>query len=77
MQSLVDQTNVTIVDEANIPSTPAKPRVLLNLAIGVFGGLLAGFGLAVFLELMTRKVHTKEELIGELDIPLLGHLKNV
>jgi len=76
MQSLVDQTNVTIIDEANIPSTHAKPKILLNLAIGIFGGLIAGVGLALIMELTTRKVHTKEELIAELEIPLLGHLKN-
>lgn len=77
MQSLVDQTNVSIIDGANIPSTHATPRILLNLSIGVFGGLLVGIGLALFLELVVRRVHTKEEMIDELDIPLLGHLKNV
>jgi uncharacterized protein involved in exopolysaccharide biosynthesis len=77
MQSRVDQTNVSIIDAANIPSSPAKPKVMLNLAIGIFGGLLAGVGLALFLELIIRQVHTKEELIEELEIPLLGHLRNV
>jgi len=77
MQSLVDQTNVSIIDKANIPSSHATPKVLLNLAIGVFGGLLAGAGLALFLELMIRRVHTKEELVTELELPLLGHLNNV
>jgi uncharacterized protein involved in exopolysaccharide biosynthesis len=77
MQSLVDQTNVSIIDRANIPSSHATPRILLNLAIGVFGGLLLGVGLALFLELIVRRVHTNEELIDWLDIPLLGNLKNV
>ena len=76
MQSLVDQTNVSIVDRANIPTTHATPRVLTNLALGIFGGLLAGIGLAIFLELIVRRVHTEEELFDELEIPLLGHLKN-
>jgi uncharacterized protein involved in exopolysaccharide biosynthesis len=77
MQSLVDQTNVSIIDRANIPTNYASPRILLNLAIGAFGGLLLGVSLAVFLELIIRRVHTKEEIIAELDIPLLGHLKNI
>jgi uncharacterized protein involved in exopolysaccharide biosynthesis len=76
MQSLVDQTNVSIIDGANIPMTHATPRVMLNLAIGAFGGILFGVGLALFLELIVRRVHTKEELVDGLGIPLLGHLKN-
>jgi uncharacterized protein involved in exopolysaccharide biosynthesis len=76
MQSVVDQTNVTVIDGANIPSTPAKPRTKLNMALGAFGGILLGVGLALFLELVVRRVHTKEELIEELEVPLLGHLKN-
>ena len=77
MQSLIDQTNVSIIDGANIPSSHATPRVILNLALGAFGGLLLGVGLALFMELIIRRVHTREELINELNIPLLGHLKNV
>ena len=67
---------MSIVDGANIPSTHATPRVLTNLEIGAFGGLLLGVGLALFMELIVRRVHTREELINELNIPLLGHLKN-
>jgi uncharacterized protein involved in exopolysaccharide biosynthesis len=77
MQSMIDQTNVSIIDGANIPSRHTKPKVMINLALGAFGGLLLGFGLALFMELLTRRVHTNEELIDELGIPLLGHLKNV
>ena len=76
MQSVIDQTNVSIVDGANIPGNHATPRVLVNLALGAFGGLLLGVGLALFMELIVRRVHTREELINELNIPLLGHLKN-
>ncbi|MGV7235036.1 MAG: GNVR domain-containing protein [Nitrosomonadaceae bacterium] len=76
MQSMIDQTNVSIIDGANIPTIHATPRVMLNLALGAFGGLLMGIGLVLFMELIIRRVHTREELIDELNIPLLGHLKN-
>lgn len=76
MQSVIDQTNVSVVDGANIPSSHATPNTPLNLVLGAFGGLLLGVGLALFMELIVRRVHTREELINELNIPLLGHLKN-
>jgi uncharacterized protein involved in exopolysaccharide biosynthesis len=77
MQSLVDQTNVSIVDRANIPSTPSSPRVTKNLALGVLAGLLLGIGLAVILEISIRRVHSQDDLIDELGVPLLAHLKKV
>lgn len=77
MQSLVDQTNVSIVDRANIPSTPSSPRVTKNLVLGILAGLLLGVGLAVILEISVRRVHSQEDLTIELGVPLLAHLKKV
>lgn len=77
MQSMVDQTIVSIIDHANIPSYHAKPNMKKNLAIGAFGGLLLGVGLAIFLAVFVRRVHSKQDLVGELGVPLLGHLKKV
>jgi len=77
MQSVVDQTNVAIVDRANIPGIHATPSVMKNIALGVVAGLLLGIGIAIVLETFVRKVHSREDLISELGIPLLGHLKKV
>lgn len=74
MQSLVDQTNVFIVDPANIPKQPSSPLLTKNLALGAFGGLLFGIGLAILMELLVRRVHSEEDLFLELKVPLLGHL---
>jgi len=77
MQSLVDQTNVSIVDHAIIPTNPSSPRVSKNLALGILGGLLLGIGLAVTLEISIRRVYSQEDLTIELGVPLLAHLKKV
>jgi uncharacterized protein involved in exopolysaccharide biosynthesis len=77
MQSLVDQTNVSIVDRANIPSSPSSPRVTKNIALGVLAGLILGIGLAVILEISVRRVHSLEDVTHELGVPLLAHLKKV
>jgi len=77
MQSLVDQTNVSVVDRANIPTTPSSPRVTKNLALGMLAGLLLGIGLAVILEISIRRVHSLEDVTRELGVPLLAHLKKV
>ena len=75
MQSMVDQTSVSIVDHATVSTTQATPSVMKNLAIGAFGGLILGIGVALFMDVFIRKIHSKEDLINEVEVPLLGHLK--
>lgn len=74
MQSMVDQTNVSIVDHASVPSHHATPRLTKNIAVGGFGGLVLGFGIALLMEVFRRRVHSEDDIVGELDIPLLGQL---
>jgi uncharacterized protein involved in exopolysaccharide biosynthesis len=75
MRSMVDQTNVSIVDPASIPRQHTSPQVMTNFVIGGFGGLLLAIGITIFMEMVTRKVHSREDFMTEVRVPLLGHLK--
>ena len=75
LQSMVDQTSVSIVDHATVPKFHTIPSVMKNLAIGAFGGLILGIGVALFMDLFIRRIHSKEDLASEVGVPLLGHLK--
>ncbi|HFD87715.1 MAG TPA: hypothetical protein ENJ35_08575 [Gammaproteobacteria bacterium] len=75
MLSMVNQTNVSIVDYATIPRRYATPNVSKNIAVGAFGGLLLGVGAALFMGVFVRKIHSKEDLVNGIGVPLLGHLK--
>ena len=75
MLSLVNQTNVFIVDYVNIPNSHAMFVTSKNLAIGAFGGLLLGVGIALFMGLLVRKIHSKEDLVSGIGVLFLGHLK--
>jgi|GEM_PF-2426577 len=75
MLNMVNQTNVSIVDHATVPSKPATPNVPKNLAIGAFGGLLLGVGIALFIGVFVRRIHSEEDIISGIGIPILGHLK--
>jgi len=77
MQSLIDQTNVAVVDAANIPGSRSSPRVTVNLVLGALAGLLLGVGAALFMEIFVRRVYSREDLLIEVGVPLLGHLKKV
>jgi chain length determinant protein EpsF len=69
------QTNVAILTAATEPVMPAKPRVPLNLGLGLFVGLLLGAAAVFFLELLDRRVRSTADLESGLDAPLIGTLE--
>ena len=58
------------------PSDPAQPRVLVNLLVSIFLGTLLGVGLALVLELFSRRVRSSEDLADLPNLPLLGQLNS-
>jgi len=64
--------NARVVSEAAAPDQPISPRILLNLALGGFLGVLAGVAVAAMLEAIDHSVKTIDEVKRLLDFPLLG-----
>ena len=64
--------NVRIVDKAEVPKDPVKPRKGLNIIIGLIVGLGAGLGTAFFLEYLDNTIKLPEDIKRHLDIPFLG-----
>jgi len=67
-----DVTNIQVVDMARIPLYPHKPRVALNLVIGLVLGLLLGAGTALFMEYIDNTIKNPDELTSRFNIPVLG-----
>jgi succinoglycan biosynthesis transport protein ExoP len=72
VESRTDQTNIAVLTPAVIPSMPSKPRMLLNVLVSIFLGLLFGVGLALVLELANRRVRSVDDLADALGLPVLG-----
>lgn len=68
----LETNNIQVVEEAQVPHTPAKPRVRLNLLLGVVVGLFASVGLAFFLEYLDTSIKTPDEVERYLGLPVLG-----
>jgi chain length determinant protein EpsF len=71
------QTNVTILNQAIEPTFPSKPRVSLNVALGLFVGTLLGLAAIFLLEILDRRVRSDPDLDAVMlgiDVPLLGTL---
>lgn len=64
--------NVRIVDPAITPRVPVFPRKMLNLLIGLIGGLVVGVMLAFVLDFFDQSVKNSEEMDSKLGLPFLG-----
>jgi polysaccharide biosynthesis transport protein len=70
-------TNIRVVDPAEIPSRPVKPRKTLNLALGALLGLVFGIGLAFFQEYLDNSLKSPDDVARYLSIPTLGTIPNL
>jgi capsular exopolysaccharide synthesis family protein len=64
--------NIRILDKAEVPLAPVRPKKGLNLLIGALSGLLLGVGLAFFLEYLDYTVKTTEDVEQYLNLHILS-----
>ena len=65
-------SNIAVLDRAETPEQPHRPRKLLNAALGLFAGLLGGILLALFQEHMNTVVRTPEQVERMTGLSLLA-----
>jgi len=65
-------TNIQVVDTARAPLYPVKPRVIINLLLGLILGLFSGVGAAFLLEFFDNTIKNPDEMIDRFGIPVLG-----
>ena len=70
-------TDVVPIERATPADRPSRPRKLLNLGLGLAGGLFAGLVLAQLSEYFRRTITTREEAESQLGLPVLGSLPDV
>jgi polysaccharide biosynthesis transport protein len=68
----VPRTTVRVVEEAEPPTRPSSPLVVLNIFLSVVLGLLAGTGLAFFVEYLDVSIKTVDEVEKYLGLPVLA-----
>ena len=68
----VGVNNVAIVDAADVPTRPSSPRLAINLGLALILGCGLGVLAALALEQIDEAIADPEQIVGELNLPLLG-----
>lgn len=77
--TIMNVDNVSILSQAEVTDeqAPIKPQPLLNIAIALVVGLMAGVGLAFLLEYLDNTVKTEQDIEKALGLPLLGVITKI
>lgn len=71
---IMNVNNVTILSKAQVKGneSPVSPNIMLNVAIALVVGLMAGVGLAFLLEYLDNTFKTEKDIETHLELPILG-----
>ena len=71
MASQTNQTNISLLNPATVPTKPASKSVIIIAILALFMGSFLGLVLTLVAEMMDRRIRTETDLTDVLDLPVL------
>jgi succinoglycan biosynthesis transport protein ExoP len=68
----LDTNNVRIVEPAEVPVAPVRPRPMMNMGLAVIGGLILSLSIAFFAEYMDDTIRTPDQVEHALGVPVFA-----
>jgi polysaccharide biosynthesis transport protein len=77
LESRLDQTDIAVLNPAIPPLAPVFPKIPLNVVLSVMIGMMLGVGAALLLELMNRRIRSRDDLAYAAGIAVLAEIPRV
>lgn len=77
LQLAEQASTIRVIEPAQVPSAPAGPRRTLSVVLAFALSLIAGLGLAFFLEYLDNTVKTAEDVTRYTQLPALGVIPTI
>ncbi|USK33688.1 capsular biosynthesis protein [Bacillus sp. F19] len=76
---IMNADNVSVLSKAELGTDPSpiKPKPVLNIAIALVVGLMAGVGLAFLLEYLDNTIKNEQDIEKYLELPVLGAVTRI
>jgi succinoglycan biosynthesis transport protein ExoP len=65
-------SNIAVVEQAQTPELPVRPRTLQNTLLGAVAGLLLAMGIIFLIEYLDDRVRSPEQIDKVLKLPVVG-----
>jgi polysaccharide biosynthesis transport protein len=69
--------NISVVERPTVPRKPYRPRIPLNMAVGLMAGLVMGMLTAMGREFADQTIRSPQDVEWDIEAPLLGLLPMV
>lgn len=70
--NIMNIENIQVIDEARVPTSPIKPRPMLNIAIAGVLGIMISMFIIFLLEYMDNTIKTPSDVERHLGLPVIG-----
>jgi capsular exopolysaccharide synthesis family protein len=77
LSSSLNVNNISIIDRAEIPKKPAKPRVMLNIVLALIAGMVGGISLGFFVDYLDTTIKSPEDVKEILESRFLGAIPDI
>jgi non-specific protein-tyrosine kinase len=74
LEEAVQANSISIVEMAEPPQRPARPRHPINIGLGLLVGLTGGIGLAFLVENLDTTLYTAEQIEAATQLPTVGRI---
>ncbi len=68
---------VEIVDRASYPSAPSSPNITRETMLGFIIGAFLSAAAIILIQMLDRRIHSEEEIIGTYKLPILGIIPDI